>query len=182
MCQVQSCHRLAAISTRTVSLRHVRFLAAWCGHTVMPCRRCQSEPDDGCVYCTSLQVSSLPSLHVRYDSSEALYLRKALLPRFAPHRAILRKSANPGEQPGPHLSLQCRLVLVVHGQHANCRQNSHNHARPASASTCANWQQALSRAATGSGVALLPVLVQLLPRWGLSQAQLHLAKSPAGPM
>jgi hypothetical protein len=43
-----------------------------------------------------LQVGSLPDIKVRYDSSEALYLRKALNPRFAPHRAILRKSANPG--------------------------------------------------------------------------------------
>ena len=44
----------------------------------------------------SVQVGELPSLHMRYDSSEALFLRKALNPRFAPHRAILRKSANPG--------------------------------------------------------------------------------------
>lgn len=44
-----------------------------------------------------LQVGSLPNIQVRYDSSEALYLRKALRPRFAPHRVILRKSANPGE-------------------------------------------------------------------------------------
>jgi hypothetical protein len=36
-----------------------------------------------------MQVAPLPSLKVRYDSSEALYLRKALNPRFAPHRAIL---------------------------------------------------------------------------------------------
>jgi hypothetical protein len=43
-----------------------------------------------------MQIAALPSLHVRYDSSEALYLRKALNPRFPPHRAILRKSANPG--------------------------------------------------------------------------------------
>jgi hypothetical protein len=44
-----------------------------------------------------VQVGELPSLHVRYDFSEALYLRKALNPRFAPHRAILRMSVNPGE-------------------------------------------------------------------------------------
>jgi len=42
------------------------------------------------------QVGSLPSIKVRYDSSEALFLRKALNPRFAPHRAILRQSVNPG--------------------------------------------------------------------------------------
>jgi hypothetical protein len=44
-----------------------------------------------------VQVATLPSIHVRYDSSEALYLRKALNPSNWEHRAILRKSANPGD-------------------------------------------------------------------------------------
>jgi hypothetical protein len=44
-----------------------------------------------------VQVATLPSLHVRYDSSEALYLRKALNPSDSKHRATLRKSANPGD-------------------------------------------------------------------------------------
>jgi hypothetical protein len=48
-----------------------------------------------------VQIGYLPSLSVRYDSSEALYLRKALNPRFGPHRAILRRSANPGEHVQP---------------------------------------------------------------------------------
>jgi hypothetical protein len=50
------------------------------------------------LFCRCLwQVSTLPPIQVHYDSSEALYLRKALNPRFAPHRTILRQSANPGE-------------------------------------------------------------------------------------
>jgi hypothetical protein len=44
------------------------------------------------------QVATLPPIQVRYDSSEALYLRKALNPSLAPHRAILRQSASPGER------------------------------------------------------------------------------------
>jgi hypothetical protein len=43
------------------------------------------------------QVSTLPSISVRYDSSESLYLCKVLNPSLAHHRAVLRHSTNPGE-------------------------------------------------------------------------------------
>lgn len=63
--------------------------------------------------CVPLQVGELPGIHVRYDSSEALYLRKALNPRFEPHRAILRKSANPGGHRQPDNILPERFCQVA---------------------------------------------------------------------
>ena len=77
-----------------------------------------------------LQVGELPSLHVRYDSSEALYLRKALNPRSAPHRAILRQSANPGEAVCTlYIHGNCQIHLLtcmhVHGSSSNNTRNIH---------------------------------------------------------
>jgi hypothetical protein len=63
-----------------------------------------------------VQVATLPSLKVRYDSSEALYLRKALNPSFAPHRAILRQSANPSEHKLlalDQLPMQCQQTSLA---------------------------------------------------------------------
>jgi hypothetical protein len=57
------------------------------------------------------QVTYLPSLEVRYDSSEALYLRKVLDPTSEAHRDILRGSSNPGE----HL---CNTGLPRWGPHS----------------------------------------------------------------
>jgi hypothetical protein len=53
------------------------------------------------------QIAEEPTITLRYECSEALLMRRVLNPRNPAHRALLRKSANPGERGGAALLTLC---------------------------------------------------------------------------